>query len=117
MRAAVVAACIALLALAACGDEPEVTVADRNGVPAVDAAERLCPELGKPGTDALYLARAEELVGAPFGEAKSLAQAHGCHVAAVRIDGESQPLTRQYDPTRIQVAVDDGKIARVRGFG
>jgi hypothetical protein len=121
MRTAVVAALIALVGGVAggCGGGDDERPSGVTGtIPEPTPMEMLCQELGEKADEAQLRASAKEaLVGLRLGEAERYAEAYGCHVAPTSIDGEPQPLTREYDPTRIQVEVRDDRVRKVLGFG
>ncbi len=104
------------VAVVGCGDDGS---ADEPATPPDAAAVApLCPELGSRLPKPDLLERAESLlVDRPLDAAEEIAKENGCHVAPTSIDGEPQPLTREYDPTRIQVEARDDKVRRVLGFG
>jgi hypothetical protein len=117
MKDALIPALIVLaVAAAGCGgdgsaDEPTTT-------PQAQAGPPLCPEIGSRVPEPDLLERAESLLGGePLDVAEEIAEENGCHIAPTSIDGEPQPLTREYDPTRIQVEVRDDLIREVLGFG
>ena len=84
----------------------------------VDPGARLCPEPAARSDDESLRRRAElAFEELPLAHAEDLAEAGGCHIAATSIDGEPQPLTREYDPTRIGVTVRDGTVREISGFG
>ncbi|HEX6117468.1 MAG TPA: hypothetical protein VFY99_10235 [Solirubrobacterales bacterium] len=113
MRPTIAAALIALVAgLAGCGEAETSAPESEPG-----RVARICPELGRSGDDA-YRERAEHaLVGETLAAAQDLAAAGGCRVEAGEIDGVGQVQTREYDPSRITVAVRDDEVVRVLGFG
>ena len=115
MRTATAAALLILFALAGCGDDPP---ADPTTATAVEDENPLCAGLGSRLPEPDVLERAESLlVGEPLDAAERIAEQNGCHIAPTSIDGEPQALTREYDPTRIQVEVSAGEVRRVNGFG
>ena len=84
----------------------------------IDPQASLCPDPATRGDDDLLLERAERVFeGLHLTPAEELAAAAGCHVAPTSIDGDPQPLTREYDPTRIKVSVRGGTVREVSGFG
>jgi hypothetical protein len=58
-----------------------------------------------------------EIVGLTFEQAKQWATEHSYRVVPSSIDGEATVLTQEFDPTRIQVALVDGKIKEVTNIG
>jgi hypothetical protein len=84
----------------------------------IDSQASLCPDPATRGDDDVLLERAELVFeGLHLTPAEELAAAGGCHVAPTSIDGEPQPLTREYDPTRIKVSVRGGIVREVSSFG
>lgn len=56
---------------------------------------------------------ARELEGRTLSAAEDEAKAHGCSVRVARRDGEDLILTQDLRPSRINVAVTDGRVTRV----
>jgi hypothetical protein len=121
MRIAVTTALIAFVGSVSggCGGGDDERPSGITGtIPEPSPMELLCQKLGEKADGAQLRASAKEnLVGLRLGEAERYAEAYGCHVAPTSIDGEPQPLTREYDPTRIQVEVRNNRVREVLGFG
>ena len=101
-------------------EEEAVVYIDRNrdGRCDIERDPALCPQPGtKPQGDDLLARASAVLRGLERDVAERIAAASGCHLAAAGIDGEPQPLTREYDPTRIAVDLEADVVARVRSFG
>jgi len=59
----------------------------------------------------------ERLEGRRTGAARRLAARHGCQVRVVRRDGRWLAVTEDYSPSRINVAVRDGRVKRALSVG
>ena len=58
---------------------------------------------------------ARRLIGRRLPRARQIAHAHGCSVRVVKRDGESLPVTEDFSWTRIDVAVNDGRVTGIDG--
>ena len=110
LRAAI-CMCLLASALAGCGGgTPAPTSVSADG--AVEPAARWCPEeAGDKGF------ATEGLVGLPLPEAERLAEEDGCSVRVIERDGESLPVTLDFNPARINVAVETDVVTGVKSLG
>ena len=81
-----------------------------------DVPPQFCPDPGGPGgSDTTLLFNANELIGLKLDEAEAQAKSRGCSVRVVEEDGEPLVGTSDLRPDRINVAIADGKVARIDG--
>ena len=59
----------------------------------------------------------ERLEGLRMRAARRLADRHGCQVRVVRRNGRWLAVTEDYSPSRINVAVRDGRVKRALSVG
>ena len=59
---------------------------------------------------------ARRLIGRRLPRAREIAHAHDCTVRVVKRDGESLPITEDFSRTRIDVAVNDGRVTAIDGI-
>jgi len=71
--------------------------------PETPAVQTPKPDASKPQT----------LIGIPVSEAQKLAEAASILHRVVEIDGESQPVTRDFRPERLNFAVKKGIVSGV----
>lgn len=62
---------------------------------------------------AIDVHKPESLVGLPHADVKAACDAAGVRNRVIELDGESQPVTRDYRPDRLNFKVKDGKITAV----
>ena len=93
-----------------CGDDSQPTTSTSE--PTTTQPALLCPEAG--GDDALDTAT---LVGETVDQASVTAKDHGCEVRVVEEDGEEFAVTLDFNPDRINVAVEDGAITKIVSLG
>lgn len=100
------------LTLGGCGDDPTLDAAPTAELPSTPSV-RWCPaEEGDKGFDT------KRIVGLPEAEAEKLAAAEGdCTVRVIVRDGESLPATMDFNPSRINVEVEDGKVTAIVSLG
>jgi hypothetical protein len=113
LKASILAVPAALaLALGACGEDPTLDAALTTGLPSTPSV-RWCPaDEGDKGFDT------KRIIGLSEAEAESLAGAEGdCVVRVIVRDGESLPATMDFNPSRINVEVEDGKVTEVVSLG
>jgi hypothetical protein len=100
-RALATALALGALALSGCGeDEPSSAMSCPSGAATVE--ERL---------------DATELVGEPVLEAKMLAEKYNCQLRVVVRNGRGLDHFSDYEPSRINVEIEDGFITRVESVG
>ena len=119
MRRYLVVLGLGLALLAGCGDDDagQPAGADLNAVrcpmvptgEVVDGAERF-----EPAKDAFDTA---ELIDQKLADAEKAAAEHGCNVVVSMADGKGQPVTTDFDPTRIYVYTEDGVVTEIEGVG
>jgi hypothetical protein len=93
---------ILILAALACNScEPNETPSIPS--PETPAAQTSEPEASKPQT----------LIGVPLEKAQKIATAAAISHRVVEIDGESQPVTRDFRPDRLNFIVEKGVVKGV----
>jgi hypothetical protein len=58
---------------------------------------------------------ARRLIGKRLPRAREIARAHDCTARVVKRDGESLPVTEDFSWTRIDVAVNGGRVTGIDG--
>jgi len=114
MRRALIACCLAL-ATTGCGDEerePAASPDDPVSAPAEPGRPAATPPSPK-GCRRL----GRRIVGAPLEAAAERAGRRRCPLRVAVLDGESQALTEDFQPARINVRVKDGVVTRVEFMG
>jgi len=105
--------CISIVAfaIAGCGGgAPASTSVSADG--AVEPGARWCPEeAGDSGF------ATEGLIGLSLPDAERLAEENGCTVRVIERDGESLPVTLDFNPARINVAVENDVVRGVKSLG
>ena len=117
MRHAPLACCVVLaLAVAGCGEEEErqpATSPDDAVTSPVDPA----PPAGTPPSRGACRRLGRRTVGAGLEAATQRAERRRCPLRVAVLDGESQALTEDFQPARINVRVDDGVVTGVEFMG
>lgn len=103
--------CAIAYAVAGCGGGPPTPVSGpADGT--VEPAAKWCPEeAGDRGF------ATEGLIGLSLADAERLAEANRCSVRAVERDGEPLPATMDFNPARINVAVENDVVTEVKSLG
>jgi hypothetical protein len=83
----------------------------RNEVAADPAPENVVVQAEAPA--AIDVNKPESLVGLPHADVKAACDTAGVRNRIIELDGESQPVTRDYRPDRLNFKVKDGKITAV----
>jgi hypothetical protein len=117
-RGGIVAALVAGLLVAGCGDDEEQPPAgpDLTAIrcPLVQKTDEAGVQQYEPAKDAFDTA---ELIGRRLGAAEQKAAEHGCHIVVSLEDGTGKPVPTDVDPTRIYVYVEDGVVTEIEGVG
>lgn len=71
------------------------------------------PPAGEEAPPAIDVTKPETLVGLPHADVKAACDAAGVRSRVIELDGESQAVTRDYRPDRLNFKVNAGKITAV----
>ena len=102
---------LAITAPAGCGDDESETTSP-SSTETTTSQPALCPEAG--GANALNIGT---LVGKAVDAASAAAEDHGCELRVVQEDGEDLAVTLDFNPDRINVAVEEGTITKIVSLG
>ena len=104
-----------LIALfAGCGDADESAAPARPDTPVSSTPG---PEpVGKPADPAACERLSRRLEGWSLERARARAERERCPLRVVRLDGEGLAVTDDYSESRINVAVDAGRVTKVTGL-
>ena len=116
MRRALIACCLGLaLAATGCGEderEPAASPDDPVTSPADPA-----PPAGTAPSPGACRRLGRRIVGAELEAAAQRAERRRCTLRVAVLDGESQALTEDFQPARINVKVDDGMVTGIEFMG
>jgi hypothetical protein len=116
VRSFLLACCLALF-VAGCGDDEEQPVADDPDQAVSSTPDPSPPPAGEPTPPAECKRLGRRLVGDPVEAAEARAERRGCVFRVAVIDGESQALTDDFQPGRINVRVVGGLVSAVEFMG
>jgi hypothetical protein len=117
MRRALLACCLTLT-VAGCGAD-----AEQSASPTPDPDQPVsspadpAPPAGKPTLRSVCRRLGEHLVGGPVGDGMTSAELRGCVLRIAVLDGVRQALTADFDPSRINLRVEDGVVVHVEFMG
>ena len=114
MRRALIAVCLALAATG-CGDEQREPAASPDDP--VSAPAEPAPPAATPPSPRACRRLGRRIVGEPVEGAAQRADRRRCTLRVAVLDGESQVLTEDFQPSRINVRVQDGVVTRVEFMG
>jgi len=115
MRRALIACCL-LLAAAGCGEDGEREPAASPDDPVTSPADP-SPPAGPPPSPTACRRLGRRIVGAELEAAAQRAERRSCTLRVAVLDGESQALTEDFQPARINVRVRDGVVTRLEFMG
>jgi hypothetical protein len=117
MRLAPIACCLALLV--GCGGEEREASAPAGDPdqPISSPADPAPPSTGAPAPVKACKRLGRRIVGAELEAAAQRAERRRCTLRVAVLDGESQALTEDFQPARINVRVDDGVVTGLEFMG
>jgi hypothetical protein len=116
MRRALIACCLTLaLAATGCGEEEREPAASPDD-PVTSPADP-APPAGAPPSPSACRRLGRRIVGAELEAAAQRAERRRCTLRVAVLDGESQALTEDFQPARINVRVDDDVVTGVEFMG
>ena len=94
------------------------TMPPESTAPPASAPEATPPQGSSPDSSLPTVSSASAvLVGLTQAQAEEAAADHGWTIRVIRLDGQDRPMTMDYRPDRVNVAVTDGNVTAVISTG
>jgi hypothetical protein len=117
MRRALLACCL-VLAAGGCGEDAEEPAAPtRDPDQPITSPADPAPPAGEPVSPKVCRRLGRRIVGEQLEAATERAERRRCTLRVAVLDGESQVLTEDFQPARINVRVRDGVVTGVEFMG